>query len=175
MRKFWYATGEMTEVQRYINVPMHWWEQYPARERREFWVRRTDGARQEVKFVVHSRSMPARIGHQVRVLLRGDMVVGLLNLSTGRRINFVREDPPLALRRGDVLVALGILAAGGVFAVGWDVLNLIVAMLIGVLYLPILVLGRWLWRRQLRGLVDRALRTVCLAEACETSKLWRVK
>src|SRR6218665_1217809 len=58
MSKFWYVTGELTEVQRYINVPMRWCEQYPARERREVWLARTDGIDQEVKLVVHSRSIP---------------------------------------------------------------------------------------------------------------------
>ena len=39
MRTFHWVSGELTEVQRFINVPMRWCEQYPARERRELWIR----------------------------------------------------------------------------------------------------------------------------------------
>lgn len=35
MRTFYWVSGELTEAQRFINVPMRWCEQYPARERRE--------------------------------------------------------------------------------------------------------------------------------------------
>jgi hypothetical protein len=38
MRKFWSVTGQLVEVHRYINVPMRWCEQHPAREKRELWV-----------------------------------------------------------------------------------------------------------------------------------------
>jgi hypothetical protein len=38
MRTFHWVSGELTEVQRFINVPMRWCEQYPARERRELWI-----------------------------------------------------------------------------------------------------------------------------------------
>lgn len=63
MRKFWSVRGQLVEVQRYINVPMRWCEQYPARERRELWVSTTGG--NDIKLIVHSREMPARRGHQV--------------------------------------------------------------------------------------------------------------
>ena len=157
MSKFWYVTGELTEVQRYINVPMRWCEQYPARERREFWLTRTDGIDQEVKLVVHSRSMPARRGHEVCVLLLGELFVGLVNLSTGRRANFVRADPPLLLRRCDVQAAIGIFVVGAALAASWDVRSLLLIVPIGLLYVPCRVLGRLLWRTRLRGHVDRSL------------------
>src|SRR6218665_1210028 len=99
MSKFWYVTGELTEVQRYINVPMRWCEQYPARERREFWLARTDGIDQEVKLVVHSRSMPARRGQEVWVLLLGERAVVLVTRSPARGVNSTAAAPPLLLRR----------------------------------------------------------------------------
>lgn len=110
MRRFCYVTGELTEVQRYINVPMRWRQQYPSRERREFWLAADSG--NDVKLTVHSRVMPARRGHRVNVLMLDDLVVGLANLTTGRQVNFVQVDPPLLVRRCDGPAALGILGIG---------------------------------------------------------------
>lgn len=92
MRTFSWVCGEPTEVQRFINVPMRWCEQYPARERRELWIQSTWGM--EVKLVVHARVMPARRGHRVLAVLHRKQLVGLRNLSTGAQVNFVRSDPP---------------------------------------------------------------------------------
>ncbi len=175
MSKFWYVTGELTEVQRYINVPMRWCEQYPARERREFWLARTDGIDQDVKLVVHSRSMPARRGHEVCVLLLGEQVVGLVNLSTGRRINFIAADPPLLLRRCDVLATVGVFAVGIILAASWEVWSLMLTAPLGLLYIPCSALGRLLWRTRLRGQVDRGLDTALAAVSAEPPRLWRVK
>jgi len=175
MSKFWYVTGELTEVQRYINVPMRWCEQYPARERREFWLARTDGIDQDVKLVVHSRSMPARRGHEVCVLLLGELVVGLVNLSTGRRVNFISADPPLLLRRCDVLAAVGIFVASAIVAASWDVRSLLLTIPFGLLYVPCRVLGRLLWRTRLLGHVDCGLDTALTAISAQPMQLWRVK
>lgn len=177
MRKFWYVTGELTEVQRYINAPMRWCEEYPARERREFWLTRNNGARQEMKLTVHSRSMPARRGHEVCVLLFGELVIGLANLSIGRHVNFVRADPPLLLRRCDVLATIGIFIASAILAMSWDARSLLLTLLFAVLYLPGRVLGRLLWRTRLRRQVDRGLEMVLARTGSfdEPPRLWRVK
>lgn len=161
MRKFWYITGELAEVQRYINVPMRRCEQYPARERREFWIAADDG--RDIKLVVHSRVMPARRGHQVNVLLLGDWVVGLANLTTGRQVNFVSEDPPLLLRKCDALAVLGILTGGLATAFAWDVRSLVLTVPVVLVYLPLRVLGRWLATCRLRGQVSHWLASMAWA------------
>ena len=161
MRKFWYITGELAEVQRYINVPMRWCEQYPARERREFWIASDDG--RDIKLVVHSRVMPARRGHRVNVLLLGDWVVGLANLTTGQQVNFVSEDPPLFLRKCDALAVLAILAGGVAAAVAWDARSLVISMPVALMYLPLRVLGRWLATCRLRGQVSHWLASMAWA------------
>lgn len=158
MRKFWYVTGALTEVQRYINVPMRWWEQYPSRERREFWIVADNG--NEVKLTVHSRVMPARRGHRVNVLIRGDLVVGLANLTTGRQVNFVRADPPLLVSRCDGLAAFGVLGVGITAAGAWDARSLLFAVPAALLYVPLLALGRFLMRWRMRMQVDSWLATV---------------
>lgn len=76
MRTFHWVSGELTEVQRFINVPMRWCEQYPARERRELWIQSAGGI--ELKLVVHTRAMPARRGHRVLAVLHRGQLVGLV-------------------------------------------------------------------------------------------------
>src|SRR6218665_816017 len=180
MSKFWYVTGELTEVQRYINVPMHSCEQYPARERREFWLARTDGIDQEVKLVVHSRSMPARRGHEVCVLLLGELALALVNLTTHHPAHITQllppaPPPPLLLRRCDVLAAVGIFVSGAIVAASWDVRSLLLTVPFGLLYLPSRVLGRLLWRTRLQRQVDRGLDMALTAASAEPPRLWRVK
>lgn len=157
MRTFHWVSGELTEVQRFINVPMRWCEQYPARERRELWIRSTGGI--ELKLVVHTRAMPARRGHRVLAVLHGRQLVGLRNLSTGAQVNFVRSDPPLLWRRCDgvvvtLLVIVGVMAGlMGSLAAG------ALATLAAVGFPPMWILGRWLLRRGLSADVERAFET----------------
>lgn len=158
MRKFWSVSGQLIEVQRFINVPMRWCEQYPARERRELWVSTTNG--NDIKLIVHSREMPARRGHQVTALLLGERLVGICNVSTGRQVNYLRADPPLLWRRCDA-AAVAVLSVAGFAAfafLAWP------AMLIGVpmalLYAPLMVAARLAWQCRTRVQVDRALEIV---------------
>ena len=118
MRTFFWVSGELTEVQRFINVPMRWCEQYRARERRELWI--TTDAGREMKFVVHTRYLPARRGHRVAALVCRCEVVALLNLTTGDGVNFYRADPPLLWKRcdGAVLVAVALAAVVAAAALG---------------------------------------------------------
>jgi hypothetical protein len=165
MRKFWSVSGQLVEIQRYINVPMRWCEQYPARERRELWV--STASRRDVKLVVHSREMPARRGHQVTALLLGERLVGLYNASTGRQVNFVRADPPLLWRCCDaaIVVALSI-ASTAVFAFSaWPAL--LVGLPITLLYPPLIVMARLAWRCRTRAQVDRALAMVKEGEVAQ--------
>lgn len=155
MRKFWSVSGQLVEVQRYINVPMRWCEQYPARERRELWISTTGG--HDIKLVVHSREMPARRGHQVTALLLGERLVGLYNASAGKQVNFVRADPPLLWRRCDAAAVAALSAASiAAFAfTAWPALP--ISLPLALLYPPLVVTARFAWRCRTRAQVDRAL------------------
>lgn len=157
MRTFYWVSGELTEAQRFINVPMRWCEQYPARERRELWI--TAPQRLEVKLVVHTRAMPARRGHQVLAVLYRKQLVGLRNLTTGEKVNFVRNDPPLLWRRCDG-VALALLAGAAALAwgAGWAPAGL-VGTVAALVYAPAVILRRWLSRCWLAREVERAIDT----------------
>lgn len=155
MRKFWSVSGQLVEVQRYINVPMRWCEQYPARERRELWISTSSG--HDIKVVVHSREMPARRGHQVTALLLGERPVGLYNASTGKQVNFLRADPPRLWRRCDAAAVAALLFSSiAVFAFSaWPAL--LIGLPITLLYPPFIVMARFAWRCRTRAQVDRAL------------------
>lgn len=172
MRTFHWVSGELTEVQRFINVPMRWCEQYPARERRELWIKAVDGP--DIKLVVHTRFLPARRGHDVDALLFGDLPVGLFNHSTGDQINFVRTDPPLLWRRCDAAWIADVTAASVTsFALlSWP------WMLVGVpavvLRTALAVSLRMLRRRSIRAKGDAAL-AVAARAAQPRPRLRRVK
>lgn len=155
MSKFLWVNGQLAEVQRFINVPMRWCEQYPARERRELWGTTADGL--DIKLIVHSRLMPTRRGHLVLGVLHGGQLVGLRNLTTGEQVNFVRSDPPLLWRRCDG-VGLALLVAASLMAwgAGWALAGAF-ATLLALLHAPALMVGRWIGRRLLAGGVDRAI------------------
>lgn len=172
MRSFHWVSGELTEVQRFINVPMRWCEQYPARERRELWIKGHEGP--DIKLVVHTRFLPARRGHDVDALLFGDLPVGLFNHNTGDQINFLRTDPPLLWRRCDAVLTVGVTAAcvAGFALLSWPWL------LVGapaVVLRAVLVVGvRALWRWSIRTKADAALSAAAQA-AQPRPRLQRVK
>jgi hypothetical protein len=172
MRKLWSVTGQLVEVHRYINVPMRWCEQYPARERRELWVSAANG--QDVKLIVHSREMPARRGHQVTALLLGERLVGVYNASAGKQVNYVRTDPPLLWRRCDAaaFAALSMASIVGFTFAAWPAL--LVSAPMAMLYAPLLVAARLAWRCRTQVQVDRAL-DIVKGHEVEQPLLRRVK
>ena len=176
MRDFRWVSGQMAEVQRFINVPRRWCEQYPARERRELWITADQGP--EFKFVVHTTVMPARRGHRVLALLMGRELVALHNLQTRASVNYLRSDPLLLSRRCEVVAAvLGAIGGIAAFAVVGGVVPLavIAATLIGA---PGAVAMRWLARSLAKRATDRALIEAvrqAAAPAPERQTLRRVK
>lgn len=172
MCKFDVVSGRVTEAHRFINVPLRWTEEYPARERREFWVATPEG--QEVKLVVHSRQMPARVGHQVDVLLLDGQVVGLRNLTTGAEVNFMRVDPPLIWRRSDSLLMAVILLASFVALLFGSVAAPFAGLILVVVISMLVLLRRIASRLWTRRKVDAALDEIASGWG-ERWKLRRVK
>lgn len=172
MRTFHWVSGELTEVQRFINVPMRWCEQYPARERRELWIQSTGGI--EMKLVVHARVMPARRGHQVLAVLHRKQLVGLRNLSTGAQVNFVRSDPPLLWRRCDGVALAAQLSVAAGLALADLPLVALAGLATAVLCVPMLVGARLITRTLLARAVENALDTAA-QQAAGRPAIRRVK
>ena len=155
MRDFRWVSGHVAEVQRFINVPRRWCEQYPARERRELWITADQGP--EFKFVVHTTLMPARRGHRVLALLMGRELVALHNLQTEESVNYLRSDPRPLWQRCEAVIAV-LATVGGIAAVavvgGVVPIAAFAATLIGT---PGAVAMRWLARSLAKHATDRAL------------------
>jgi hypothetical protein len=172
MCNFDVVNGRVTEVHRFINVPLRWTEQYPARERREIWVATPEG--QEIKLVVHSRQMPARVGHQVDVLLLDGRLVGLRNVTTGAQVNFARVDPPLMWRRSDSLLMAVILVASFFALLFGSVAALFAGLILVAAIFLLVLLRRIASRLWTRRKVDAALDEIASGWG-ERWKLFRVK
>ena len=137
---------------------MRWCEQYPARERRELWVTTTSG--HDVKLVVHSREMPARRGHQVTALLLGERMVGIYNATTEKQSNYLRTDSPLLWRRCDAAVVAALLFASALaFGISTGIASLL-SLSMALLYAPLTMALRFVWRCRARAQVDRAMNIV---------------
>ena len=134
---------------------MRWFEQYPARERRELWVSTTSG--HDIKLIVHSRELPARRLHQVTALLLGERMVGIYNATTEKQSNYLRTDPPLLWRRCDAVAVAGRLLTSATALAVSALPALIVTLPLAVLYAPLMMATRLAWRRRTRAQVDRAL------------------
>ena len=147
-------------------------EQYPARDRRELWVSKTNG--HDIKPIVHSREMPARRSHQVTALLLGERLVGIYNANTERQSNYLRTDPPLLWRRCDAVAVAGLLltSATALADSAWPASMVILPM--AVLYAPLMMAARLARRCRTRVQVDRALDIVKRPKA-EQPHLRRVK
>ncbi|MEP7299746.1 MAG: hypothetical protein ABI702_26495 [Burkholderiales bacterium] len=158
MPNFYVVSGRLIEVHRFINVPLHWFEQYPARERRELWIATQEGP--EVKFVVHSRQMPARCGHHVEALLLRGELVGLLNTTTGAQVNYARADPPLVWRRFDTALLLAVVLTASVSILLGGVMLPVVMGFTALAGLPSALFARLASNVRARLEVDRALEQV---------------
>jgi hypothetical protein len=160
MARLTIVAGSIVETQRFINVPMRFGERYLARERREVWLRGSDG--RESKWIIHTRVLPARRGHQVVLVARKQWVVGLVNVSTGADVNYPRIDPPFLLRGVDLLA---ILAAAIALPIGVGTAGFVLLLPFGVVYLTVTVCTRFGWRWRLRHQVDKAIERIRLAAA----------
>ena len=100
--------GRVVDLRRHTNVHLYWRGRLGPTERYELWLR--DAAGGEHQFTIHTRTMPARRGHDITLLVGTDRVRGLINWSTGKSVNYVRADPLPLWRLRDLLAPLALLA-----------------------------------------------------------------
>ena len=146
-------SGIVVEVRRYASTAL-FTACSPSAERRELWIL-TDG--KQVQFVIQSASFPARVGQHVDVLVVEEAVVGIYNKSTGRAMNYVRQNPPQLVRGwewGTMLVASSALIASAILGGRWGAAAL--AGLIG-LHLIVAIPERKHAMSVLRQAVDEVL------------------
>ena len=86
--EFTTISGRVIEARRCMNRWPRFNEPDPAQERWKVWI--SERSSSEVKLTVASRSMPARCGHSVTLVLADDRRVGMVNLTVGACVNFTR-------------------------------------------------------------------------------------
>ena len=113
MPTFYSFHGRIVELRRYSNVhQLYGHRPLGPSDRYEIWIKPSLG--QERKFTVNTRTMPARRGHEVSLILtkrKVPKVLGLGNWTTIDAVNYVDTDAPPLLRLADVAVLLVILVS----------------------------------------------------------------
>lgn len=151
-------TGRVVEIRRFV-VPLEPYAPTDNRERWDLWVMGTDGP--ERQFIITSRAMPARRGHLVALAMDGGTPVGIVNLTTGGRLNFARSSPAALLQAWDVIVPVFILFVSLFVAAVKDAAGvfLLFAVPLAVIYMPLLMLARGLTNAatstRAEGILDR--------------------
>lgn len=145
--------GRLTDLRRYINVHLYWQAYFGPTDRYEFWIRDPDG--REHKFTINTRTIPARNGHDITLIVGGGVVRGMINRTAGKSVNYVRVDPPTLFRISDILVppAIFVGLVAWVGDLGW----LLFLPAVG-LYFAIALSFRAMVRYSIERSVDRALK-----------------
>lgn len=133
--------GRIVDLRRYTNVHLYWRRPPGPTDRYELWMRPDDGT--ERKFTIHTRTMPARQGHRVSVIVKMNtnplQVMGLFNCDTREAVNYMRSDPPSVLLGADFIV---LALAFAVMAAKLDDVGMVLFAPAALTYLLVAAFGR---------------------------------
>ena len=148
--------GRLVEVRRFTNVHLYVGRRpLGPTERYELWLKLDDEA--ERKFTLNTRTLPARRGHEVSLIVTGHkvpQVLGLANWSTIDGVNYARTDAPSLVRAWDFVM---LSAAFLTLAVLCGDIGMVLFVPAAVAYLLAAGLGRALVRTRRAAQVDRAI------------------
>lgn len=148
--------GRIVDLRRHINVHLVHGHRPPGpSDRYQIWIKQQDG--RERRFLVNTRTMPARCGHEISLIVtthKTPRLLALANWSTIDGVNYARSDAPSLLRPGDfVLLAL----AFPVAAVIWGDVGMALFLPAAVAYLVLAAIGRAIVQSRLARIVDRVI------------------
>jgi hypothetical protein len=147
--------GHIVDLRRYTNVHLYRRGRYGPAARYELWLR--DPAGREHQFTINTRTLPARRGHDVTLLADALAVRGIVNWSTGIRVNYLRVDPPPLLRLRDLWGPPALLIA----LVTWlGDIGLLILPPVALSYLLAAVMIRYVIRHRRAAVIQRVLRDV---------------
>lgn len=157
--------GRIVDLRRYTNVHLYYGRRpFGPTDRYELWIKPRDGI--ERKFTVNTRTMPARRGHDVSLIViagNPSQVLGLANWSTIDGVNYARTDAPPLVRVWDfVLLAAAFLVA----AILYGNIGMLLFVPAAVVYFLAAGFGRAMVRTRRGAQVDLAID----AEAQRTSR-----
>lgn len=147
--------GRLVDLRRHTNVHLYWRGRLGPTERYELWLRDVTGC--EHQFTIHTRTMRARCGHDVTLLVDREVVRGFINWSTGRSVNYLHADPPPLLRLRDLWIPPVLLA---VLASWLGKVSLLILPPAALFYLLMTVAFRYVIRRRHAAAIQRRLREV---------------
>lgn len=159
------VNGRIVDLRRYTNVHLYYGRRpFGPTDRYELWIKLPDGV--ERKFTINTRTMPARRGHEVSLIVTAHQVpqvLGLANWSMIDGVNYVRTDAPPLLRAWDFVVLSAVFMAAAIL---YGVIGMVLFAPAAAAYLLAAGLGRAMVRTRRAALVDRAID----AEARRTSR-----
>lgn len=148
--------GRIVDLRRYTNVHLYYGRRpFGPTDRYELWVKQPDGI--ERKFTVNTRTMPARRGHEVSLIVtthQVPQVLGLANWATIDGVNYVRTDSPPLVRALDFVV---LSAAFLATAVLYGAIGMVLFVPAAVATLLAAGLGRAMTRMRRAAQVDLAI------------------
>jgi hypothetical protein len=160
--------GRIVDLRRYTNVHLYYCRRpFGPTDRYELWIKPPDGV--ERKFTINTRTMPARRGHEVSLIVTANkvpQVLGLANWSTIDGVNYASTDAPPLVRALDFVV---LPAAFLAMALLYGEIGMVLFVPAAVAYLLAAGLGRAMVRTRRAAQVDRAID----AEARRTSRSMR--
>lgn len=157
--------GRIVDLRRYTNVHLYYGRRpFGPTDRYELWIKAPDGV--ERRFTVNTRTMPARRGHEVSLIVTAHklpQVLGLANWSTIDGVNYARTDAqPLIRVRAFVVLPAAFLA----MAIPYGDIGMVLFVPAAVAYLLAAGLGRAMVWSRWAARVDQAID----AEARRTSR-----
>lgn len=148
--------GRIVDLRRYTNVHLYYGRRpFGPTDRYELWIKAHGGV--ERKFTINTRTMPARRGHEVSLIVTAHklpQVLGLANWTTIDGVNYARTDaPPLVCVWDFIALSTAFLAT----AILYGAIGMVLFVPAAVAYLLAAGLGRDLARARRAAQVDRAI------------------
>ena len=147
--------GRIVELRRHTNVHLYGRRPLGPTDRYELWIKPSDGV--ERKFTINTRTMPARRGHEVSLIVtahKAPQVLGLANWTTIDGVNYARSEAPALVRSWDFVVLPSAFFAG---AICWGDIGTVLFVPAAVSYLAAAGIVRAIARTRRAFQVDRAI------------------
>lgn len=148
--------GRIVDLRRYTNVHLYYGRRpFGPTDRYELWIKPHGGV--ECKFTINTRTMPARQGHEVSLIIIAHpvpQVLGLANWSTVDGVNYARTDVPPLVRAWDFVALSAAFLATAILS---GAIGMVLFVPAAVAALLAAGLGRALVRTRRAAQVDRAI------------------
>jgi hypothetical protein len=162
--------GRIVDLRRYTNVHLYYCRRpFGPTDRYELWIKSQGGI--ERKFTINTRTIPARRGHEVSLIVTArevPQVLGLANWTTIDGVNYARTDAPSLVRVGDFAALSAAFLATAILG---GAIGMVLFVPAAVATLLAAGLGRAMARTRRARQVDRSIDAEARRLASATRKL----